>query len=147
LEDDLTALLVHDPGEPFGGLEQALLKLGIWTEHARSCSNAIAALQGPRSPGLVLTATALADGTWADVLNLANWAAVPVIVVSRVIDIDLYITTVEAGASDFIVPPLALAELAHVIKMATGSNPARFISAHSGVAGRDGAALRLAKGQ
>jgi DNA-binding NtrC family response regulator len=125
MEHDLTALLVHDQEEPFQALEQALLNQGVETQHAHTCSEASAALRGPRSPRLVLTDSALADGTWADVLNLAraNRGVVPVIVVSRLVDIDLYLGRLEAGASGFfvIVPPLSPAELAHVVKTAIGT--------------------------
>ena len=118
MEHNLTALLVHDQEEPFRALEQALLNQGVRTRHAHTCAEASTALRGLRSPRLVLTDAALADGTWADVLNLASWGAVPVIVVSRLVDIDLYLRTLESGASDFIVPPLSPAELAHVVKTA-----------------------------
>ena len=120
MEHDLTALLVHDQEELFRALEQALLNQGVQTQHAHTCAEVSAALRGPRSPRLVLTDAALADGTWADVLNLASWRGVPVIVVSRLVDIDLYLRTLESGASDFIVPPLSPAELAHVVKTTIG---------------------------
>jgi DNA-binding response OmpR family regulator len=125
MQGEFAALLVHDPEEPFQALEQSLLNLGIQTQHAHTCSEVSAALRGARSPGLVLTVTTLADGTWADVLSLAsmNREAVPVIVVSRLVDIDLYLQTLDSGASDFIVPPLSPAELAHVVKAAIGRGP------------------------
>ena len=69
---------------------------------------------------LIPTATTLAHGTWADVLNLASMhgRAIPVIVVSRVVDIDLYLTTLESSASDFIVPPFSAADLAYLLDTA-----------------------------
>jgi DNA-binding NtrC family response regulator len=120
MEHNLTALVVHDQEEPFRALEQALLNQGVRTQHAHTCAQAGTALRGSRSQRLVLTDSALPDGTWADVLNLAsaNRGAVPVIVVSRLVDMDLYLRTLENGASDFIVPPLSPAELAHVVKTA-----------------------------
>jgi DNA-binding NtrC family response regulator len=125
MEHDLTALLVLDQEESFQALEQALLNQGVQTQHAHTCSEASAALRGPRSPRLVLTDPALADGTWADVLNLASAkrGAVPIIVVSRLVDIDLYLRRLESSASDFfvIVPPLSPAELTHVVKTAMGT--------------------------
>lgn len=125
MEDDLSVLLVHDQEEIFQALEQTLFDQGIRTQHAHTCSEVSAALRGPRSPRLVLTDTTLADGTWADVLDLASREreAVPVIVVSRVVDIDLYLETLESGASDFIVPPLSPADLGHVVKAAMGRGP------------------------
>jgi len=120
--DDLSVLLVHDQEEPFQALEQSLHNGGIRTQHAHTCSEAGGALGAPRSPRLVLTDTALADGTWADVLNLASrdGGAIPVIVVSRLVDIQLYLKTLESGAADFIVPPISSGDLAHVLKAAMG---------------------------
>src|SRR5271167_3964151 len=122
MQGDFTALLVHNQEEPFEALEQGLVDIGIQTQHAGTCSEVSAALRAARPPGLVLTATTLADGTWADVLSLAsmNQGGVPVIVVSRLVDIDLYLNTLESGASDFIVPPLSPADLAHVVKATIG---------------------------
>jgi DNA-binding response OmpR family regulator len=120
MRGEFTALLVHIQEEPFQALEQGLLDLGIQTQHAHNCSEVRSALRGAPPPGLVLTATTLVDGTWADVLTLAsmNRGPVPVIIVSRLVDIDLYLDTLESGASDFIVPPLSPADLAHVVKVA-----------------------------
>ena len=71
-------------------------------------------------PHLVFTDTTLADGTWADVTALAAKAtmAVDVIVVSRLVDTRLYIETIETGAFDFIVPPLATTDLSYVVRCA-----------------------------
>jgi FixJ family two-component response regulator len=38
--------------------------------------------------------------------------------VSRVVDIDLYLTTLESGISDFIVPPFSAADLAYLLDTA-----------------------------
>ena len=120
MADDFSVLLVHDPKEPFYALQQILLSQGIRTEHARTCSEAGVALRGPCSARVVLTDTSLTDGTWADVLDLAG--AVPVVVVSRLVDIDLYLNVLEKGAADFISPPVSSDDLAYVIKTAIGKN-------------------------
>ncbi len=119
MADNFSVLLVHDQNDPFHSLEQILLSEGIRVEHAHTCSEADAALRGPCSARVVFTDSSLTDGTWADVLDLAG--AVPLVVVSRVVDIDLYLNVLERGAADFIVPPLSRAELAHVVKTAIGS--------------------------
>ncbi len=126
MNDELLALLVHDQEEAFRTLERTLDNLGIRTQRAHTCSEARAALREPRSSRLILTATTLADGTWADMLNLASLhgRAIPVIVVSRVVDIDLYLTTLESGASDFIVPPFSAADLAYVVDTAIAKSRA-----------------------
>ena len=53
-----------------------------------------------------------------DVVKAAKAApgSTPVIVVSRVVDIPLYLDVLESGAYDFIVPPLTSAELAPMIR-------------------------------
>jgi DNA-binding NtrC family response regulator len=120
MNDELSVLLVDDGGVQFRTLEQTLHNVGIRTRRAHTCSEARAALREPQSSRLILTATALADGTWADVLNLANMhgTAIPVIVVSRLVDVDLYLKTLESGASDFIVPPFSPPDLAYVVNTA-----------------------------
>ena len=120
MADHFSVLLVHDQEEPFNALEQILRSQGIRTEHARTCSGAGVALRGPCSARVVLTDTSLTDGTWADVLDLAG--AAPVVVVSRLVDIDLYLNVLEKGAADFISPPVSPDDLAYVIKTAIGKN-------------------------
>lgn len=117
MKDDLLALLVDDKEGEFRTLEQTLHNVGIRTQCVHTCSEARAALRGPGALRLILTATSLADGTWADVLNLAKMhgSAVPVIVVSRFVDVGLYIKTLESGASDFIVPPFSAGDLAYLV--------------------------------
>ena len=120
MKDDLLVLLVDDREGEFRTLEQTLHSAGIRTQRVHTCSEARAALREPRPSRLILTATALADGTWADVLNLASMhgRAVPVIVVSRFVDVGLYLKTLESGASDFIVPPFSADDLACVVRTA-----------------------------
>jgi DNA-binding NtrC family response regulator len=74
-------------------------------------------------PHLVFTEALLPDGTWAGVVKLALEALKPVkvIVVSRLIDVGLYVQTMGGGAFDFIVPPITSDELAHVLECAVES--------------------------
>ncbi|HEV2495081.1 MAG TPA: response regulator [Terriglobia bacterium] len=124
MKDDLLVLLVDDKEGEFRTLEQTLHSAGIRTQRVHTCSEARAALREPRPSRLILTATALADGTWADVLNLASMhgRAVPVIVVSRFVDVGLYLKTLESGASDFIVPPFSADDLAYLVHTAIAKN-------------------------
>jgi DNA-binding NtrC family response regulator len=72
---------------------------------------------------LVFTEALLPDGNWTDVVKLALEALKPVkvIVVSRLIDIRLYVETMTGGSFDFIVPPATSDELSHVLAGAVES--------------------------
>jgi FixJ family two-component response regulator len=74
-------------------------------------------------PAAVFSDAVLADGTWADVLFSAAQARkpLPVIVVSRITDIRLYIRALENGAADFIVPPFGVPEITDVLRCVTGN--------------------------
>jgi DNA-binding NtrC family response regulator len=108
-------------------VEQGLHSQGLETQDAHYCSEVSAALEGPGTPEVVFTSATLADGTWADVLKLAGTdpTGVPVIVVSRLDDIDLYLDTMESGAFDFIVLPVPPEGLAHVVKTAIWKRAAK----------------------
>jgi DNA-binding NtrC family response regulator len=124
---ELRVLLVYDKEDPVRNVEQSLLDQGMSTLHVRNCAEARAALREPAAPAVLFTDTVLADGTWADVLKAASAVpgSIPVIVVSRVIDIPLYLDVLESGAYDFIVPPLASADLAHIVGGALLKEPNR----------------------
>jgi len=69
---------------------------------------------------LVFTDLVLTDGKWQDVVRLAADLPIPVntVVVSRVVDVTLYLESLEAGAYDFIAPPFAADAIAHVARCA-----------------------------
>jgi DNA-binding NtrC family response regulator len=117
MPDEILVLLVYYEEDPVRRMERILLDEGMSTRHVRNCAEAMAALREPLAPALVFTDTVLADGTWADVLKAASAApvSIPLIVVSRVIDIPLYLDVLESGAYDFIVPPFARADMAHIV--------------------------------
>lgn len=121
----LRILLVHDQEEPWNGLTPLLEWQGITTFRARNCAEAECALGSPESHLLVLTEPILPDGTWAEILALAGRmpSPVPVVVVSRYVDVDLYLDVLEKGAWDFIVPPFNAADLAYVVNGAILSAP------------------------
>jgi DNA-binding NtrC family response regulator len=135
---ELWVLLVYHVEDPVRNVEQSLLDQGMRTLRVRNCAEARAALREPPPPAVLFTDAVLADGTWADVLKAASAVPrnIPVIVVSRVIDIPLYLDVLESGAYDFIVPPLASAELAHIVHGALLKVPNR-TSAHPNKAGRE----------
>jgi FixJ family two-component response regulator len=65
----------------------------------------------------------LPDGTWRDVVKGALDALKPiaVIVVSRLVDVRLYVDTMAEGAFDFIVPPMPRNELTYILACAIES--------------------------
>ncbi len=115
--DRLWALLVYNEDEPVRAVEQIILGQAISTRRVRKCSEAAAMLRNARAPALVVTDTSLPDGDWADVLKATRTCASspPLIVVSRLVDIRLYLDVMESGAYDFVVPPLLAADVAYVV--------------------------------
>ncbi len=119
----MTFLLVHKHDASLETLNHALRRQSMRTEQVQSCEEAALRLAGPDTPELVFTGTELSDGTWADVVRLAERAPIPVnvIVVSRLADIRTYIEVLQCGAFDFIAPPFEPTALAHVVSCAVGN--------------------------
>lgn len=120
---EISALLVYDQAGPLGLLKAALQVPGVKLRQARTCAQARRMISGPCPPDLVFTDIQLADGDWSDVVRLAQGARAPVnvIVVSRLVDIPLYVQTIEQGAFDFITPPFEPSDLAYVIRCAASN--------------------------
>lgn len=114
------ALFVHDQNDPWGELKHLLERLGFEVLCARSCAEAEKSVSGAKLPVLIFTDPVLTDGTWVDVKALAEGVrpVVPVIVVSRLMDLPLYLEVLESGASDFLVPPFQKDDLDDVVKSA-----------------------------
>jgi DNA-binding NtrC family response regulator len=104
-------------------LKQALEGRSIKVNWLRSCREALPLLRDADPPHLIFTEASLPDGTWSDIVKLALEALKPVkvIVVSRLIDVRLYVETMVGGAFDFIVPPMSSDELAHILACAIES--------------------------
>jgi DNA-binding NtrC family response regulator len=117
MAEGVWALLVYDDEDPVRVVGQILLHQGIRTRRARNCSAAGVGLREEAPPVLVLTDTSLPDGSWADVLKAACTvpSKPPVIVVSRLVDIKLYLDVLESGGYDFVVPPVTSADLAYIV--------------------------------
>ena len=66
---------------------------------------------------VIFTDIQLSDGDWKQVLQMARKAPAraEVILVSRFVDVPLYLDALEAGAFDFIVPPFHTVELGYII--------------------------------
>jgi len=120
-------LLLHHQSGPLRALRQALHTLAVRTREAQTCEEASRLLAESDPPELLFTDTQLPDGNWADVVCLAEKGSAPVnvIVVSRLVDVRLYIEALQAGAFDFIAPPFEPSELAHVVRCAAGNIASR----------------------
>lgn len=75
---------------------------------------------GGNPPPLLFTEPILSDGTWADVLDLVKERGTtsPVIVVSDQVDQKLAIEVIESGAFNYLVSPVTILELVHVVRSA-----------------------------
>ena len=120
MKNEISALLLHQPTEPQRVLQEGLEGRSVKVNWLRNYGEALPLLKGADPPHLVFTEALLPDGTWTDVVKLALEALKPVkvIVVSRLIDMRLYVETMAGGAFDFIVPPMTSDELAHVLACA-----------------------------
>jgi DNA-binding NtrC family response regulator len=144
--EEIRALLLHSRREPVCTLRHALDGQGVKTLQARNCAEAARLLQDSEPPHLLFTDTQLPDGNWADAIRIARKAAEPinVIVVSRVVDVALYVETLQSGAFDFIAPPFEGPELAHVVRCAAGNTETR---RHQKSRAKEAAAASIASAQ
>lgn len=127
MTEKIQALLVHHNSETLAILKGALERQGMQIFQAQSRAQAKLMLGGLNPVPLVFTETQLPDGTWADILGVAEKAAQPVnvIVVARVVDTRFYVEAIETGAFDFLAPPFASVDLAYVVRSALDNVVAR----------------------
>jgi DNA-binding NtrC family response regulator len=128
MADNISAIvLLHGPSGLWQSLKHVLRGQTVRTHQARTCRELAQLLSGPDQPALIFTEAELADGNWQDVVRLAEAASRPVnvIVVSRQVDIRLYVEALQSGAFDFITPPFEPPEVAHVLRCAVGNVAAR----------------------
>ena len=128
MKNQTSALLVYDEDYPLSDLRPLLDRIGFECLRARSCAEAKPMLSSPTPPLLAFTDTKLPDGGWAETVSFAAAIRrpVPVVVVSRAVDLSLYLDSLEAGAAEFIVPPFRDADLTYVVKgvLLNRANPA-----------------------
>ncbi len=120
---EISALLLYEQAGPLRMLKASLQVPGVKLREARTCDAARRLISGPKPPELVFTDVQLADGNWSEVVRMAQGARAPVnvIVVSRLVDIPLYVETIEQGAFDFITPPFEASDLAYIIRCAASN--------------------------
>jgi FixJ family two-component response regulator len=116
----IRALLVGNRDALIDKLGFALESLGINHRRVADFGEAAELITNPAPPDIIFTNAKLPDGSWKDVRRLAavSVKSVPTVVVSPVVDIRLYLNTIESGAADFIVPPFEPSELNFVIESA-----------------------------
>jgi DNA-binding NtrC family response regulator len=127
MTERITALLVHQNSETLTTLKLALERQGMRILQAGSQAVAKRMLGGLNPAPLVFTDTQLPDGTWADILAIAEKAKRPVnvIVVARLVNTRFYVEAIETGAFDFIAPPFNATDLAYVVRSAVDNVVAR----------------------
>lgn len=118
-EKKLFTLLVSDEDNSIESLAAVLTSRGVGVWNSRTCAEA-ARLVDQTHPELIFTTTLHDDGTWRNIVMLAENAPVPtnVIVVGKSDDYRLYIAAMDYGAFDFIVPPFESEPIGHVVRVA-----------------------------
>ena len=119
MNERFLALLVYDRPHPLESLNVALRDLSVETCSVRTCEEA-RRLVPQAQPQLIFTDISLPDGSWADVVSVAQRAASPVdvIVVGANKDMQLYVSALEGGAFDFVLPPFERQALDFVVESA-----------------------------
>jgi DNA-binding NtrC family response regulator len=115
----LFALLVPGADESFAKLKALLKELSVEVWSAQTCDQA-AHLLDQTHPELIFTGTKFCDGSWRDIIGLSENSSVPanVIVVGGCKDTRLYLSIMDDGAFDFILPPFESGPLAQVVTVA-----------------------------
>jgi DNA-binding NtrC family response regulator len=115
------ALVIHDRPAPFESLKTALKGLNVEISSVNSLE-AAKRLIPQNEPDLIFTDTNLPDGSWPDVIKLADKCLTPtnVIVVSPYKDVKLYLSALDRGAYDFLLPPFEQKTLDFVVACAGG---------------------------
>ncbi len=120
MAEQINALLVHTENETLQNLARTLKSLSVKVIFARNCREAARLFKKEGGIDLVFAGTDLPDGIWVDVLRLAQQSNsyAPVIVVSQMVDVGLYLEALGRGAFDFVTPPFVASDLAHIVRSA-----------------------------
>jgi len=119
LNEQLSALLIHERSKPFDALCRMLWELSVGT-HSIDCCRAARGVISRCKPDVIFTDRSLSDGDWQTVLYLVEQTDAPasVIVVSPVPDAHTYLSVMEGGAFDFVAPPFEREPLNFVLRSA-----------------------------
>lgn len=115
----LFPLLVDAKKDSLMDLNFLLKELSVDVSRAQSYAE-VEHLLDHTHPELIFTGTKISDGSWRDIIGLTEMASVPatVIVVGQYHDTDVYLSAMEGGAFDFILPPFEREPLAHLVTAA-----------------------------
>jgi DNA-binding NtrC family response regulator len=113
------ALVIENELRPMDSLKEALRDVSVDTSTVSSCEEAMRLL-AQTEPHMIFTTTSVADGSWLDVILLAEKAGIPsnVIVVAQTSDVRLCLSALDAGAFEFMVPPFERVPLGHIVRSA-----------------------------
>jgi DNA-binding NtrC family response regulator len=121
-QKNLSALVASGRSNYSQDLQAALKRQAVEVYRTRTCVG-VEHLLKKTHPELIFTAKLLSDGTWRDVVHLAERVPVPtnVIVVSEDNDPRFYISAMDYGVFDFISPPFQDEAVAHIVRLASES--------------------------
>jgi DNA-binding NtrC family response regulator len=124
MQNAAPVLVVSSDQQLLDSLGESLKTIGIEPEIARSCGQALHALNRPLPPQLIFSDGYLPDGSCKQVLEHAarSGAPVRVIVIAERMDYELYLDALDAGAADFITPPFEALDVAWLICTVQGSS-------------------------
>lgn len=113
------ALLVHERPEPCQALKAVLRRLGVDTFSVSSYAEAAHLLEQTH-PHLLLTDTELPDGTWIDIVTLAQDAPAPIcaILVGPSVGPELSQAAVDYGAFACLSPPFDAESVSRLVAQA-----------------------------
>jgi DNA-binding NtrC family response regulator len=113
----LSILLVSGNDGILRPLREALERIGFEADVARSSKHARTALERSTPPTVLFVDSDLPDGKCGEVIGLAAHCANPAraIVIIEKVDYDLYLDAMDAGASDFVMPPFSGADIAFLL--------------------------------
>lgn len=113
------ALVAHERAEPFESLKPILRRFGVDTFSVRGCEDAHRLLEQTH-PQLIFTDAQLSDGSWIDLVNVVEKAAIPicVILVGSAKDPEMTQAAFHNGAFSFIFPPFEEESISGLIAQA-----------------------------
>lgn len=116
--EDLPCIVLVSSGDGLMlELARALNPCPLEIRTATSCKEAGHEIERKSTADVIFTEAQLFDGDWKQVLQMARQSRTPskVVVVSRFVDVSLYLDALEEGVFDFVVPPFRTVELGYII--------------------------------